>query len=213
MIWGLVFSYLEGRRFTEAMGVVLASSFIFSSGVLKSMGKYLLQQGISESWMPFIAGALFLLPLLLFTWLLQQVPPPTAEDVRLRTERKPMDAAARRQFLALYLPGLAVIVTTYVFLTILRDIRDNFANELWTEMGYGQQPAIFTKTEVPVSLFVLLIMALLILVRSNIKAFLINHVVIVLGYMVCIAGTMLFVQQYMGPVLWMILTGTGLYMA
>jgi MFS family permease len=214
MVWGLVFSYLEGRRLTEAMGAVLASSFIFSSGVVKSVGKYLLQDGgISERWMPFVAGALFIIPLLLFTWLLKQVPPPSGEDVRLRTERKPMDAAARRQFVALYLPGLAIIVATYVFLTILRDFRDNFANELWTELGYGQQPSVFTKTEVPVSIIVLLSMALLILVRSNIKAFLINHAMIVFGYVVCIAGTYLFVRQHIGAVPWMTLTGTGLYMA
>jgi hypothetical protein len=43
MVWGLVFSYLEGRKATEAMGAVLATSFIFSSGVVKSVGKYVMQ--------------------------------------------------------------------------------------------------------------------------------------------------------------------------
>jgi MFS family permease len=214
MVWGLVFSYLEGRRLTEAMGAVLASSFIFSSGVVKSVGKYLLQEWrVSEGWMPFVAGALFIIPLLIFTWLLKHVPPPSDEDVRLRTERKPMNKEDRRQFLARYLPGLSLIVVTYVFLTILRDFRDNFANELWTELGYGQQPSIFAKTEVPVSIIVLLSMALLILVQSNIKAFLINHAVIVFGYLVCMGSTFLFLRHYISPVLWMTLTGTGLYMA
>ena len=41
MIWGLVFSYLEGRRATEFMGAVLSVSFIFSSGVVKTIGKSL----------------------------------------------------------------------------------------------------------------------------------------------------------------------------
>ncbi|MFY0253367.1 DUF5690 family protein [Chitinophaga sp. 30R24] len=39
MIWGLVFSYLEGRRSTELMGAVLSISFIFSSGFVKSVEK------------------------------------------------------------------------------------------------------------------------------------------------------------------------------
>lgn len=55
MVWGLVFSYLEGRKQTEFMGAVLAVSFIFSSGVVKSAGKTLLvNYHVSEMWMPFL---------------------------------------------------------------------------------------------------------------------------------------------------------------
>jgi hypothetical protein len=80
-------------------------------------------------------------------------------------------------------------------------------------MGYGKQPSIFTKTEVPVSVIVLFFMGLLIWVRSNIKAFLINHVVIIIGYMLCLFATVLFQQQTISAVYWMIGVGTGLYMA
>lgn len=53
MVWGLVFSYLEGRKSTEIMGVVLSTSFIFSSGLVKTVGKYLLiDKDVSEWWMP-----------------------------------------------------------------------------------------------------------------------------------------------------------------
>jgi len=38
LIWGLVFHYLEGRKFTEMMGSILAISFVFSSGFVKSIG-------------------------------------------------------------------------------------------------------------------------------------------------------------------------------
>lgn len=214
MVWGLVFSYLEGRRFTEAMSAVLATSFIFSSGVVKSVGKYLLDvEGISPWWMPFATGALFLLPLVLFVWLLKHVPPPSPEDVALRTERKAMTAGDRKRFVAQYGPGLALIVCTYVLLTILRDFRDNFAAEMWSELGFGSQPSIFTKTEVPVSLIVLLLMTLLVRVRSNIKAFLINHIVIGCSYLLCLLATVLFTRHSIGPVLWMAAVGTGLYLA
>src|SRR3954465_12700135 len=70
MVWGLVFSYLEGRRQTEFMGAVLAVSFIFSSGMVKSIGKSLiLDWNVPEVWMPFFAGGLFVIPMLIFTWL------------------------------------------------------------------------------------------------------------------------------------------------
>ena len=42
MIWGLVFSYLEGRRNTELLGAGMSASFIISSGLVKSVGKYLI---------------------------------------------------------------------------------------------------------------------------------------------------------------------------
>nr|MCU0375612.1 DUF5690 family protein [Chitinophagaceae bacterium] len=49
MIWGLVFSFVEGRRTTELMGAVLASSFIFASGFAKSLGTWLIKDvGVAE---------------------------------------------------------------------------------------------------------------------------------------------------------------------
>lgn len=214
MIWGLVFSYIEGRRATEFMGSVLAVSFIFSSGVVKTIGKGLvLNQHISEFWMPFATASLFLIPLFLFTWLLNHIPPATEEDIKMRSARKPMTKEERKNFIGMFLPGIIVIVTTYVLLTILRDFRDNFSNELYTELGYGNNPSIFTLTETPVSLIVLICMSLLILVKDNVRAFLLNHIIIISGYLIALAATLLFISKLINPVFWMILTGTGLYIS
>lgn len=214
MIWGLVFSFLEGRKQTEFMGAVLAVSFIFSSGVVKSVGKsLLLNWHVTETWMPFFAAALFVVPMLLFTWLLNHLPPPTKADIALRSVRKPMTQQERKSFLAMFLPGIIMIVATYVLLTVLRDFRDNFANELWTELGFKDQAAIFTKTEIPVALIVLFSMSLLIIVKDNIKAFMINHCIIVAGYAIALVSTLLFQTHYLNAVTWMIMLGTGLYLS
>ncbi|WP_367891376.1 DUF5690 family protein [Flavobacterium pectinovorum] len=67
MIWGIVFSYLEGRKFTEILGVALSTSFIVSSGVVKSAGFFVMESlHFSEFWMPAITGLLFVGPLLFF---------------------------------------------------------------------------------------------------------------------------------------------------
>ena len=88
MIWGLVFSYLEGRRTTELLAAILSSSFILASGVTKAVGKYImLEFAVSQYWMPFVTGALFLLPLFLSVWWLNQVPAPTPDDIRARHVR------------------------------------------------------------------------------------------------------------------------------
>ena len=214
MVWGLVFSFLEGRKQTEFMGAVLAVSFIFSSGVVKSIGKVLLvNYQVSEMWMPFFTGGLFVLPMLLFTWLLNHMPPPTEADIALRSVREPMTKQERKSFLAMFLPGIIIIVFTYVLLTILRDFRDNFANEIWTELGYEKQASIFTQSEIPVSIIVLVCMSLLILVKNNIRAFMINHFIIIGGYVVAFISTILYSKQLISPISWMVMVGTGLYLS
>lgn len=214
MVWGVVFNYLEGRRATELMGAILATSFILASGFTKSVGKWLLLgPGVSEQWMPFCCGALFLPPLLLAAWLLDHIPPPGPQDKALRSPRPPMSRQERSRFLRLFLPGLVAIIATYVLLTILRDFRDNFANELWSELGYGGMPSIFTRTEVPVSLAVLAAMGTLMLVRNNLRAFLLNHAIIIAGYVLTLVATLLFTRQLLSPVLWMTLCGAGLYIS
>ena len=41
IIWGIIFSFVEGRKATDFIGASLAVSFIFSSGLVKSVAKYL----------------------------------------------------------------------------------------------------------------------------------------------------------------------------
>ena len=71
-LWGIVFSYVEGRRATDFIGSVLAISFIFSGGFVRSVAKWLLiDWHVTEQWMPFMTGLIFALPLALFIYLLE----------------------------------------------------------------------------------------------------------------------------------------------
>jgi Family of unknown function (DUF5690) len=189
-------------------------SFIFSSGFMKSIGKMmLLDRQVSELWMPCMVGVFFIPPLLLFTWLLNHMPEPDASDVEMRSERKPMNKRERIKIVATFLPGLLMIITVYILLTVLRDFRDNFSNELWTELGYGNQSSIFTYTETIISLLVLASMSLLILVKENIKAFMINHWIIASGFIIMLLASVLYLYIQISPVFWMTLVGAGLYMS
>lgn len=213
MIWGLVFSYLEGRRSTEFMGAVLSISFIFSSGFVKSVGKMtVVDWHVTEFWMPFVTGLLFVVPIFFFILLLEQIPPPSAADVQMRTKRVPMNKQERKRFLHTFLPGLMLLIGSYVLLTILRDMRDNFAADIWKDLGYGTQAGIFTQTEVPVSLAIIAIMGLLVFVKNNYTAFMLNHFIVIAGFLIALISTLLFKQHQLDPVWWMTLTGLGLYM-
>lgn len=214
IIWGLVFSFLEGRRNTELMAAIMSTSLVFASGFVKSVGRYLLQQyHVQEYWMPFYTGLLFALPLCLFVYILRQVPPPSAEDIAARSVRKPMSGADRLSFIKTYWPGLVLIIITYLLLTIARDIRDNFEVEIWTSLGFGEQPSIFTKIDFPVAMGVLLIMAMLITVKDNLKAFMYVHYLIITACMIVCLATLLFTSGYINPVVWMSMVGFGMYMA
>lgn len=213
MIWGLVFSYLEGRRSTEFMGAVLSVSFIFSSGFVKSVGKMtVVDWHVTEYWMPFVTGLVFAIPMLICVLLLEQIPPPSAEDERLRTRRAPMNKQTRKDFLQAFLPGLVLLIASYVLLTVLRDMRDNFAADIWKDLGFGTQAGIFMQTEIPVSLAIILIMGLLVFVKNNFHAFMLNHVIVIAGFGIAFISTILFKQHHLDPVWWMTLTGLGLYM-
>jgi len=206
MVWGLVFSFLEGRRFTEPMGAGLCASFIFASGFVKTVGKGLMLAGVPEFWMPVATGAVFALPMVFFVWMLGLLPHPNAEDVALRTERLPMNSAQRKAFFRKFAFGLTALIVFYVALTAFRDFRDNFMAELLTALGYGDQPEIFTTTEVPVTIGVLALLASIMFIRNNMRALMVNHLLIAFGAVVVGASTWLFHQ-----IPWIVLTGFGAY--
>lgn len=213
MVWGMVFQYMEGRRMTEVLGAALSVSFIFSGGLCRTVGGLLMRDGgVSEYWMPFVASCIFTLPLLLFLWLVDKIPPPSPLDEALRTRRQPMDEHDRRKFLLTFLPGIILFVLAYMLLTAFRDFRENFSAELWTSLGYGDSPSIFAQTETPVSLAILVIMGSLMLIRNNKLALMVNHLIIMAGMVVIGVATFFFERQTIGAPLWMILIGTGLYM-
>lgn len=213
LIWGMIFGYLEGRKTTEALGAGLSVSFIFAAGFSKSVGGYLMKYGhVSEWWMPFATACVFTLPLLIFLWLLDQLPAPTAQDEELRTKRKPMNKAERIQFIRSFLPGIILFVIAYMLLTAYRDFRDNFSAEIWDTLGYGGSPEIFTATEIPVSIAVLIIMGSLMLIKQNNLALMINHVIIIAGMLIIGVSTYLFQLELLSAPTWMVLIGLGLYM-
>src|SRR5579863_3213724 len=203
MVWGLVFGFLEGRRTTELMGAILSTSFIFASGLAKTVGKSLLLfAGVSEFWMPFVAGAVFIGPLLLATWLLKQTPPPTAEDIAMRTIRRPMGKEQRRNFLRIFGLALIPIIIAYAILTVLRDFTEDFANELWTETGYSNNADVFANTSTIVSLIVLAVIGGFFLIRNNYRAFLLSNGIIVVGFTLAAGATVAYHFHLISPVVW-----------
>lgn len=213
-MWGIIFSYVEGRRATDFIGTVMAISFIFAGGFTRSVAGWLMTEwGVTEKWMPFVTGLVFIGPYLLFIFLLERLPPPDKEDVKERTQRQPMNATERRAFIKKFGVGIVMVSITYLFLTIIRDIRDNYMVNIWSELGYKDDYSLFARSETQISLILLGTMALLALIRKNIEAFRVIHIVIAIGFILAGVSSWLFIQGLINGRLWMQLVGLGLYMS
>ncbi len=211
LIWGIVFQYLEGRRITEILTVILSANFILSSGVAKSIGQYLIQSGIAETSMPAVIGLIFFPIMLISVWMLSCIPAPNSEDIRLRAPRKAMDAHQRKELIKNYRPILILFVVIYITLTMIRDIRDNFGVEIWSELGFSQNTSIYTTTEIPATILILLILGLMFLIKDNRKALNINMLLTLSGALMLLITTILFSIGSISPVWWMVFSGCGLF--
>lgn len=213
MIWGIVFSYVEGRRTTDLISAALAVSFIFASGLAKFTAQWVMQSlGVNEFRMPFVVGALFILPLLFFIYLLEKIPPPDAEDKALRMHRLPMPAEERKKLLARFLPGLVMLIVIYILVTILREVRDSFMADMWRASGEPFDASVFTRTETIISLIILVMIAAMIFLQNNYNTFILTQVIMLLGFIISLVTTVVYLQSGLSLYLWMILVGLGLFM-
>lgn len=212
MIWGIVFTYCEGRKLTEVLTVFISVNFILSSGIAKSLGRWLIQMGIDERTMPMLIG-LGVFPLLgLSLWMLSKIPAPSAAEVADKSARVPMRKKEKIHLLRQHWIPLILFILFYLVLTIIRDIRDNFAVEIWTDLGFSDNPEIFTQTELPVTLFILLSLGLLYKIRSNRKALLINVLISSFGIGLLLLTTFLNQVGVLSAIWWMIISGVGLFL-
>ncbi|MCS7020092.1 MAG: DUF5690 family protein [Bernardetiaceae bacterium] len=213
MGWGLMIGYLEGRRVTEVLGAGLSVSFIFSSGISKTIALWTMNSlGISPFVMPLVVALGFSVPLAGFIWLLEQLPPPSAADEAARTRRQPMSGAARWQFFSRLAGGLVGLILAYILLTIYREFRDNYAAEIWQALGYGSSPQMFTLTETPIAFAVMIAVSLMMLVKNNLQALLLNHAIVGGGFLLVGLATVGFQAGWISPVWWIISVGLGLYL-
>ncbi|CAI8856774.1 DUF5690 family protein [Chryseobacterium sp. IT-36CA2] len=212
MIWGIVFSYIEGRKTTEIIGLFLCSSFVVSSGFTKSVGKFLMDNfSVSEFWMPFSAGLVFIIPLILFGLLLERIPKPSKEDILLKNKRQPLNGSERKALIQQFFVPIVCIIFLYISLTVLRDFRDNFNREIWDGLHFTFDSSIFTLTEIPIAVMVLVILSFMVKVKNNKKAFAYYHYILFAGILTVGLSTYLFQQGSLSPFLWMTISGFGMY--
>ena len=95
-MWGIIFSFIEGRRMTDILASLLGVSMVISSGTAKSAGLYVMDTlNISEFWMPALIGGVALPLLALLGYALNRLPQPTAEDIAIKSKRETLNGKQR----------------------------------------------------------------------------------------------------------------------
>jgi MFS family permease len=213
-IWGIIFSYLEGRRATDVLACFLSISFVVGSGLVKSIGVWTIKvMGISEVWMPFVVASYFFPVLILSSYVLDLIPEPEQKDKELRTERLPMNSEDRKTLLRIYGIGLVPVMLLSMLLTLSRDIKDNFLIEIFDQFKLSSETSVYLKTELSISIILLILLSLIVLIRNNARAFFMIHIFMSVGLSMVLLST--FVMDFGTNHLfgWMILHGIGLYLA
>ena len=126
-MWGVIFSFLEGRRTTDILASIMGVSMALSSGVAKSLGLYAMNDlGVSEFWMPALIGAIAFPLLYLTGWMMTRFPRPTAADIAARTERVALNGSERRNLFLRFMPILTLLFVANLLITVMRDIKEDF---------------------------------------------------------------------------------------
>ncbi len=215
MVYGVVFSFLEGRRFTEMIAMGISISVIAASGILKTTYfevKELLPT-VTEFWMPFTLGLIFLPLFFLFVWMLSVIPAPTKEDEKLRSERKPMSAKDKREALREFGFPIFCFVAVYTLLTMCRDFRDNFTVEIWNEIDAHWTSSRLARTELISGFLVLILIGAASFIKSNVKGFRYISAIIILGLVLSGVVTLLFQAGLLDGYYWMLWIGIGMFLS
>jgi hypothetical protein len=215
MVYGVVFSFLEGRRFTEMIAMGLSVSVIVASGMLKTiyLEVHAFIPAIPEFWMPFFMGLIFLPFFFLFVWMLTCIPEPSAQDIELRTKRIPMTQPDKRKALRDFGFPVICFIICYSMLSTVRDYRDNFSIEIWNEIDVGWANSVLSTTEMISGMFVLVIIGSLSFIKNNRLAFRFTNWLIIGGIVLSGVGTLLFRLNEIDPFQWMLLIGMGMFLA
>ena len=161
-MWGVIFSFLEGRRVTDLLASLFGLSIAVSSGTAKSIGLFVVDiLNVSEFWMPALIGAVALPLLAGLGYILDHLPKPTAEDKALRVERVTLDRQQRWELFRNFAPVLTLLFFANLFLTVLQDVKEDFLVKIIDVNAAGLSSWVFAKVDGVVTLIILAVFATL----------------------------------------------------
>lgn len=211
-MWGVIFSFIEGRRVTDILASLLGVSMVISSGTAKSVGLYVMNHlHVSEFWIPALIGAVALPLLLLLGWALNKLPEPNKEDIAMKSERETLNDKQRWELFKSYMPFLSMLFIANIAIVVLRDIKEDFLVNIIDVSAYS--PWLFAQIDSVVTLIILGIFGLMVLVKDNLKALSVLFGLIIAGMIVMSVVSFGQQQFRLSPVIWLFIQSLCLYIA
>lgn len=211
-MWGVIFSFIEGRRVTDILASLLGVSMVISSGTAKSVGLYVMNHlHVSEFWMPALIGAVALPLLLLLGWALNKLPEPNKEDIAMKSERETLNGKQRWELFKSFMPFLSMLFIANIAIVVLRDIKEDFLVNIIDVSAYS--PWLFAQIDSVVTLIILGIFGLMVLVKDNLKALSVLFGLIIAGMIVMSVVSFGQQQLCLSPVIWLFIQSLCLYIA
>ena len=211
-MWGVIFSFLEGRRVTDLLASLFGLSIAVSSGTAKSIGLFVVNTlNVSEFWMPALIGAVALPLLATLGYILDHLPRPTAEDKALRVERVTLDKRQRWELFRNFAPVLTLLFFANLFLTVLQDVKEDFLVKIVDVNAAGFSSWIFAKVDGVVTLIILAVFASLALVRSHVKVLSILLTLVIAGAFTLSFVAFNYETLQLSPLVWLFIQSLCLY--
>lgn len=211
-MWGIIFSFIEGRRVTDILASLLGVSMVISSGTAKSLGLYVMNHlHVSEFWMPALIGAIALPLLALLGWSLDRLPQPTAEDIASRSKRETLNGKQRWNLYKNFMPFLTLLFIANIVLVILRDIKEDFLVNIIDISGYSSW--LFAQVDAVVTLIILGIFGLMVFIKDNLKVLSILLALIMVCMIIMSVVSFGYGRIQLSPVTWLFVQSLCLYMA
>ncbi len=209
-MWGVIFSFIEGRKFTDILASLLGVSMVISSGTAKSVGLYVMNTWhINEFWMPALIGGIALPILALLGYALNRLPQPTAEDIALKSERKTLNGKQRWKLFKEFMPFLSMLFIANIAIVVLRDIKEDFLVNIIDMSSYS--PWLFVQIDSVVTLIILVILGMMFFVKDHAKALSILFKLIITGMIVMSVVSFGQPTFHLSPVIWLFIQSICLY--
>ena len=211
-MWGVIFSFLEGRRVTDLLASLFGLSIAVSSGTAKSIGLFVVDiLNVSEFWMPALIGAVALPLLAGLGYILDHLPKPTAEDKALRVERVTLDRQQRWELFRNFAPVLTLLFFANLFLTVLQDVKEDFLVKIIDVNAAGLSSWVFAKVDGVVTLIILAVFVTLALVKSHIKVLSTLLTLVIAGAVTLSFVAFNYDSLQLSPLVWLFIQSLCLY--
>ncbi len=211
IVWGIVFSYVEGRDLTEFIGAMLACTFVFSSGFVK----YAALELQDHFQMPAVNAAATLSAIAcilasIVSYFLDKTPKPTPEETLRNAPRIELNKLERKTFFKENIQFLIPAILIYAVLTFLRDFRDNFNAELLAESHHYSGKNI-AQYETLITLILLAGIPFISLIKNHLKAIQLTFVIAACGGLLNLITLYLYKNHNLSGSYLVLLSGLGMY--